>query len=479
MRRGIKALVVLAAIAVTLVGPQLFAFCDTTRETYAIFHCANRGYIAAPPAGSGAVSGVFWSIGFGNGNLNTGGGLDGTGFNAKAFNGNDSGTFALNILDADATFPTENFPPGSLCLGSNNWGNSGVDGCCDHPRDTALPFNDDDLLNPTFDVEANNNGYPGVADTKWVQDAPLGVLLTEASGRYFALAAVASIPRADAFDVRQGQYDLSHVTNGGQNAMTAANNVIGWQEVPGNSAPLVRAVDPNSSPREVDLGWTGVTVYSDQSSRPSTNAVVNGIGLSGMGTAEQSLLRYVIEQNDIDDPNNPVGGLDPNGWTALAPTSGPNVDPNGNVTAHVQVPVDTCLRLRTYFGAAPQTASHSTTTCRQGLCGDLGYGVVSAPSCIGGALAADGVPMNAKAIRGKGGVDLTFDTSTELQVREFTVYALTPSSGRQAVATLSCKACTTGSGAEYSVRIPMGQLKGARDLEIEASTGASAKVAIK
>ncbi len=478
MRRGFKALVVLAAVAITVVGPQLFAFCDTTRETYAIFGCADRAYIAAPPAGSGAVSGVFWSIGFGNGTLNTGGGLDGTAFNAKAFNGNDSGTFAMNILDAAATFPTQSFPPGSLCLGSNNWGNSGVDGCCDHPRDTSLPFNDDDLLNPAFDVEANNNGFPGVADTKWVQDAPLGVLLTEGTGHYFALAAVASVARTDAFDVRQGFFRMADVSNGGQNAMTAANNVVLWQSVPGNSAPLVRAVDPNSSPREVDLGWHGVKVYSDQSTRPSTNAVVNGQGLTGMGTADQSLLRYVIEQNDIDDPNNPVGGLDPNGWTSLSPSSGPTVDPNGDVTAHAQVPVDTCLRLRTYFGAAPQ-ATPSSTPCRQGLCGDLGYGVVSAPSCIGGALAADGVPRNAKALRGKGGVDLTFETSTELQVRDFTVYALTPASGRQVVATLSCKACTNGEGAEYSVRIPMGQLKGARDLEIEASTGASAKVAIK
>jgi hypothetical protein len=261
--------------------------------------------------------------------------------------------------------------------------------------------------------------------------------------------------------------------------MTAANNVILWQQVPGNTEPLVRAVDANSNPRETDLGWRGVTVYSDQSTRPSTNAVANGIGLTGMGTADQALLRYVIEQNGIDDPNDPVGGLDPNGWSALTPSSGPAADANNNVTAHAQVPLDTCLRLRTYFGAAPQTASHSGTTCRQGICGDLGYGVVSAPSCIGGALAADGVPRNAKAVRGKGGVDLTFETSTELQVRDFTVYALTPSSGRQVVATLSCKACTNGEGAQYSARIPMGQLKGARELEIEASTGASAKVSIK
>jgi len=479
MRRGIKALVVLAAVAVTLVGPQLFAFCDTGRETYAIFHCANRGYYDAPPAGSGPVSGIFWNIGFGNRDLNTSGGLDGTGFNAKAFNGNDSGLFEVNILDAPAFFPSENFPPGSLCLGSNNWGNSGVDGCCDHARDTLLAFSDDDLLNPTFDVQANQNGYPGVPDSRWIQDAPLGVLLTEGTGHYFALAAIASVPRIDVFDVRQGHFDLAQVSNGGPNPMTAANNVIGWQRVPGDGSPLVRAVDPNSTPRQALLGWTGVKVYSDQSTRPSTNAAVNAIGLTGMGTAEHSLIRYVIEMNDIDDPNNPVGGLDPNGWSALTPASGPTVDPNNDVTAQVEIPLDTCVRLRTYFGVAPQSSTHSAPICRQGICGDLGYGVVSPPSCIGGALAADGVPRNAQAVRGKGGVDLSFDTSTELSVTGFKVYALTPSSGRQEVATLSCKACTTGDGAEYTVRIPMGQLKGARDLEIEASTGASAKVAIK
>jgi hypothetical protein len=419
--------------------------------------------------------------------LNNGLGNDGTSFVAKAFNGNDSGIFSLNILDAAASFPSENFPAGSLCLGSNNWGNSGVDGCPDNARDTVLAASDDDILNPLFDVEANRNGYPGVPDSRWIQDAPLGLILTEGTGHYFALAAVASMQRVDAFDVRQGFFRLAEITNGGTNSITGASNVIGWQRVPGDRDPgdpsthLVRMAteDPNSGQRIVDLGWRGVTVYSDVSNRPSTNAVVNAIGLAGMGTANHDMIRYVLEENDIDDPNNPIGGLDPNGWSAHTPASGPTEDPNGDFSAQTVVPPDTCLRLHTYFGVAPQTSTHSLANCRQGICGDLGYEVISSPSCIGGALAADGVPRNAKAVRGKGGVDLTFETSTELSVRDFTIYALTPSSGRQVVATLSCKACTTGDGAQYSARIPMGQLKGARDLEIEASTGASAKVAIK
>lgn len=486
MKRGFKALAVLAAVVAISAGPEVFAFCDTSRETYAIFHCANRAYFAAPPAGSGAVSAVFWDVGFGNKNLNTGVGLDGTGFAAKAFNGNDNGLFTVNVLDAASSFPGQGFPPGSLCLGNNNWGNADVDGCNDNPRDTNLAFNDDDLLNPLFDVEANNNGYPGVPDSRWIQDGPLGVLLTESTGHHFALAAVANTPRQGAFDVTPGQYDLSFVSNGLPNAITAANNVVPWQRIPGDRDPgdpstnfvrmTTKVLNGNSI---VDLGWRGVVVYSDQSSVPSTNAVVNAIGLSGMGTNDHALVRYVIEENHFVDTNTRCDGVDPNGWTAHTPSSGPTPDGSGGFTAQTEVPPATCLRLHTYFGVAPQTSTHSGTTCRQGTCGDLGYEVISPAATIAESLAADGVPRNATAIRGKGGVDVSFETSTELSVTEFKIYALTPSAGRQEVATLSCKACTTGDGAEYTARIPMGQLKGARDLEIEASTGASARVTIK
>ena len=78
MKRGIKALAVLVALVVISAGPQVFAFCDSSKETPAIFQCADRGYFAAPPAGAGAVTAVFWGIGFGNNTISNG--LDNRGF---------------------------------------------------------------------------------------------------------------------------------------------------------------------------------------------------------------------------------------------------------------------------------------------------------------------------------------------------------------------------------------------------------------
>jgi len=487
MKRGFKALAVLAALVAASAGPQAFAFCVSAQETPAIFQCADRAWFAPPPAGSGAVTGAFWGIGFGNRNLNTGQGSDGTAFASKAFNGNDSGTFEVNILDAAASFPGIGFPAGSVCLGSNNWANAGVDGCCDNPRDSAQAFADDNTLNPLFDVAALNGGYPGVPSTDWVQDAPLGVLLTESNGHFYAVASVSNMARTGPNDIRAGFYSLADVTNGQLNTITGAHNIVGWQRIPGDKDPndplthFVRVgdADPNTPAREATLGWISAGVYSDGSSLPSTNPTVIAIGLSGMGVNDHSISRYVIEEQAIVDPNNPLGSLNPNGWSAHTPASGPTPDGMGGFTAQVTVPPDTCLRLHTYFGVAPQTSTHSLGNCRQGICGDLGFEVVSPPSCLGGALASDGVPGNASAVRGKGGVDVSFETAHELSVSNFKIYALTQASGRIEVASLNCTECTTGNGALYKARIPMGQLKGARDLEIVASTGASAKVTIK
>jgi hypothetical protein len=199
-----------------------------------------------------------------------------------------------------------------------------------------------------------------------------------------------------------------------------------------------------------------------------------------MGVSEAGpLARYVIESQAIVNPADPIGSLNPAGWAALTPSTGPTPDGSGGFTAQAEVPPDTCVRLHTYFGAAPQTTTYGLTTCRQGICGDVGYDVVSGPACVGGSLAADGVVKNAKAIRDKGGVDVSFETTSELSVRTYTIYALTSTSGSVEVASLNCLECTTGAGGKYSTRIAMGQLKGAREIEIVSSTGSRAKVAIK
>ena len=488
MMRGIKALAVLAAVA-ALAVPQAFALCDSSIESYAIFQCADRAYFAPLPAGAGTISGVFWGIGFGNGTINDGTDYRGFGMTGKStFNGNDNGIWTMDIIDTDTRFPGFGFPSGAKCLGSNNWANRGVDGCCDNPRDATQSFTDDNVLNPLYDVAASRGGYPGVASTAWVQDAPMGVLLKESTGTWFAVAAVSSNKRSGPTDVIQGYYGLRDVTNGDVNVFTGEHNVITWQRVPGDKDPanplsgLVRTVtiDTGTNDRIVDLGWTGAVVQNDGRSSPSTNPVVNALGLTGIGIPDLgSLVRYVVEQQAIVDPNDPIGSLSPTGWSATTLGSGPTDNGSGGFTAQATVAPDTCMRLHTYFGLEPQTTTYSATTCRQGICGDVGYDLTSAPSCIGGALAADGVPQNAKAVRAKGDVDVTFSTSTELSVRDYHIFALTSNAGRLDVATLACTECTTGSGASYTARIPMGQLKGARELEIVASTGATAKVSIK
>jgi hypothetical protein len=485
MKRGFKALAVLAALVAASAGPQLFAFCDSNNELPAIFQCAERAWFEAPPAGSGAVSGVFWGIGFGNNTINDGLDSRGYGISGKStFNGNDSGIFAVDLLDAGALIAGA--PANSVCLGSNNWANAGVDGCADHPRDAAQPFTDDNYLNPEFDVYANRTGYPGVASTAWMQDAPMAVLMTESSGHFFALAAATNMIRTGLDDFRGGFFDFGQISNGTLNPITGRNNNVPWQRIPGDrdgsdpSTQFVRsaAIDANNN-RVLDLGWNGAVVHSDQSVKPSSNTVVNAIGLSGVGVLDHgNLVRYVVESQAIVNPADPIGSLNPLGWSALSLAQVP--DGSGGFTAQTVVAPDTCLRLHTYFGAVPQSSGpYSSSLCRQGVCGDLGYEVVSGPACVGGALAADGVIRNARAVRGKGGVDVEFDSQSELSVRSYKIYALTQASGSVEVADLSCTECTTGGGGNYKARIPMGQLKGARELEIVSSTGSRVKVSIK
>ena len=114
------------------------AFCNSSLENYPMFQCAELGYFDSVPAPftESDIIPVFWQIGFGNDTINTSNLAidDGTGITGKStFNGNDSGTFPVDLLDAFAFSPAY-FPPGSVCLGSNDWANGGVDGCPDNPR---------------------------------------------------------------------------------------------------------------------------------------------------------------------------------------------------------------------------------------------------------------------------------------------------------------------------------------------------------
>jgi hypothetical protein len=395
-------MVLVAAAVVASGSGGAFATCTLRLGGFAMFQCANVAYFDTAPfpvaldanARPTNVTAVFWQIGYGNATVNNGSGSSGTGIGSGgAFNGNDSGLFHVDLEDArQATgysygyFP--NVPAGALCLVSdNNWGNPLIDGCADNPRDAALPFSQDGLLNTNYDVNlVRSYGYApaSVPSEQWVQDSPIMLLLREPTSSYLAVAAVSSFNRASNNFFQEGYYDFTGVNDGLLNPTFGGHNIVPWQGVPGKKSAsdpvgLVRSITPVSpgrnSDRILNLGWTDVTVFSDNASRPSTNATV----ATGMGTAEAGpLVRYVVETQPIVDPKNPIGTLDPSKWTS----AGTFLNPINSTT--LRVPHDTCVRLHTFFGKAPVTATPSIAACRLGECGDLGYDVASPATCVGG-----------------------------------------------------------------------------------------------
>jgi hypothetical protein len=480
MKRGFKALAVLAAVAIASAGSATFAVCVDPIGGFAVFQCADRAYFAPAPAGAGTISGAFWQLGFGNNTLNNNTGTTGTGNGAGGlFNGNDSGTFVPELIDARTAIGNNTPPVGALCLRNNNWANNGVDGCADNPRDAALAFTDDNLLNPEFDVNGvlsysyDPNTSPS---TMWVQDAPMGALLRESTGHYFAVAIVATDPRTGPGDVRPGSYNFRYVTNGQTNPFTSENNIVPWQRVPGDPTLVTQTAfqDPNNklaSNRVLDLSWTAAVVHSDNSSRPSTNAAVPSGGMGTNQAEAGNLVRYVVEIQAISDPNHPYN-LNPAGWSALT-----TVYPPAS-TAQVSIAPDNCIRLHTYFGAEPQTTVQTVANCRQGQCGDLGLDVASPAACIGGPLVSES-PIGLIVSRERGSVKASWKTSAELTIERFDVFAVTKN-GPEKIASVPCKSCTGGVGNDYSVALELKKLSGARQIEVVAvGPGSSARAAIK
>jgi hypothetical protein len=447
----------------------------------AIFQCSGRAWFDPAPFPvtfdpndtPTNMTAVFWQVGFGNQTVNDASGAGGTGIGTGGeFNGNDQGNWKVDLRDAHAFLaPLYSTAPaaGSVCLRSNNWGNTGIDGCCDNPRDASLPYSLDGYLNPLFDVEVfHTSGKTDfVPSSRWIQDSPMMLLLREGTGAYFAVAAVSTQQRTVLSDLRPGFFDFTDVSTGTVNPITGAANVVPWQTVPGVKGPanplgLVRAIDldPNNSPngRIVSLGWNDAVVYSDNATRPSTNATVS----VGMGTADVgSLVRYVVETQAIVDPNNPIGSLNPLGWSAAGTFHNP-VN-----AAEISVPLDTCVRLHTFFGHEPQTSTITLANCRLGLCGDLGYDVVSPPSCVGGPLASES-PIDVKAVRERGGtVSISWKASIEVTTTSYRIDAVTLK-GRVTLGTVPATATGSGTAATYAFTTTVTQLKGARSIEVVA-----------
>ncbi|MBI3448030.1 MAG: thrombospondin type 3 repeat-containing protein [Acidobacteria bacterium] len=377
---------------------------------FAIFHCAEDAYVDAVPDPNARpvfdpntgrvlnVDAVFWQIGFGNDVANTGQGSSGTGTSGPtSFNGNDIGIRPIDLRDATVWTQGPGAPSGALCLGNNNWGNSGVDGCCDNPRDPAQPLADDGMLNPYYDVEAARSGYVGIYSLDWQQDAPTALLLKTQDRRWFAFAAVATTPRGNtggdgpcaaipgtnpaACDFRPGYYDFGDIANGIENPVHAGrHNIVPWQPTP---VPVVVAdvptdpADPNAG-RLLDLIWTPSTVFSDMSSRPSTNPqAAGGVGVRDIVSRFGELIRYRVEVAPVSDP----------GFTTPSFT----FETESASVSAVPLPPSSCLRLRTIFGKKPETAVRSTANCRVGKCGDVGYEIASEPQGAIGDADGDGV----------------------------------------------------------------------------------------
>lgn len=486
MKRGFRALAVLAAVAAMSAGPAAFAVC-LDFGGFAIFQCADRAYFNPAPAGSGTVSVAFWQLGYGNGNLNDGSGSSGTGNGAgSAFNGNDNGVFAISLEDARTSTGSTLPPVGALCLRNNNWANTGIDGCCDNVKDPALPLSDDGTLNPLYNVNyVRNYAYdpnsPAAASNAWVQDSPMAALLRESTGSYFAVAAVSTMLRTSQGDPRPGFYNFKDVNNGLASPFNAAvHNIVPWQPVPGKKGTadplgLVRNVsDPTLiGPHTLTLGWNAVQMYSDTGrSIPSTNTGVPG---GGMGTADLGgdFIRYVVETQAIVDGNNPINSLNPNGWTAQATYTNPTN------SASLVINPDTCVRLHTYFGLPPGTSTQTVANCRLGICGDLGYDVASPASCVGGPLVAE-TPIELKAIRERAGaVTITWKASAELSTKSYRIEAV-GKKGNTVLGTVPANGTGSGTASSYKFSASVTQLKGTRTIMVVAEpSGAKQSVQIQ
>src|SRR6266850_1327572 len=418
---------VLAAILAVLGAHLSFANC--TDFFPPVFQCANLAYFDRIPnfdpnvynftdPNDGSlriknVSAAFWQIGFGNNSLNTGAGFYGTGIGGGLFNGNDQGAFAIDLRDGKVATANPLVPAGSLCLSSNNWANTGIDGCCDNNRTTTLSLSDDGILNPYYDVYASRNYLtPGYYSLDWQQDYPMAALLKNVDGTFFAFAAIATFDRGNTgagengacnsgnpgtnpapCDLRAGFYDFSDVSNGGANAVDPNKlNVIPWQATPDPNITSNVGVDPNdpNSDRVLSLAWSAVTIHSDQSVRPSTNPAMGGgdctstaacptpthdstrapgVGVSDIAGKFGGLVRYRLQVASPSDPN----FLTPSSQTETASTS----------ISGLQITFGSCIRLKTIFGKKPESITQNTPNCRIGKCGDIGYEVVSTPKCVG------------------------------------------------------------------------------------------------
>ncbi|MBI3448029.1 MAG: thrombospondin type 3 repeat-containing protein [Acidobacteria bacterium] len=235
----------------------------------------------------------------------------------------------------------------------------------------------------------------------------MAVLLKSRTAEYFAFAAVATMNRHNQggngpcsaspganpapCDFRPGYYNFTDVSNGLGNSLTpGANNVVPWQATPSPRVThdaLVDTGDPDSD-HLLDIKWSAVTVYSDQSIRPSTHPAMGGAGcVSGAclppGTRDATRAPGV----GVGDLASRFGGLvhfilevaAPDDLAFAAPVE--RIETDAASLMAMRITPGDCFRLRTTFGKRPETAATVMANCRIGMCGDTGYEVASKRLC--------------------------------------------------------------------------------------------------
>lgn len=543
MNKRFQAILLGAVVALAMGGSGAYANC-LEFGGFAIFQCADLAFFAPPPfavtfdpnASPTNVSAVFWQIGFGNQLLNSGLGSAGTGNSAlNTFNGNDQGIFVADLKDAQVATQNPFIPFGAVCLSSNNWANTGIDGCADNDRSTSLSNDNDDILNPDYNVYYSKAGSPGYYSYNWHQDYPMAALLKSIpDAKYFAVAATSTLDRGNNHtgdgtcaptpgtnpspcDFRPGFYSFKAVANGLPNpALSGFNNVVPWQQVPRPKASCVAGCSGTGT-RTINFVWDSVKLYNDQRTIGTTHPAMGGgacvgavppcnitgpdatraagVGVKDVMTKANAannwagLVRYTLESAAVTAVN-----LDPNGSVlfntlTFAPVVGqtdipqPLLDANGDAGGPVSRPglavaPDTCFRVHVFFGKKPETGTGtsgcSTTNARVGKCGDKGYDAFSLdPGTITcvGGSLVSEKAIDVTATKKLGGVTLSWKMTSELALSGFNIYTVSSKGVEKQIGTLPCKACTTGEPESYTFNAPATQVKGAKSMILEVLSG--------
>ena len=483
MNRGMKLLAVTAlTMAAGAMTSGLLANC-VNEGPYEVRQCSKGTWFGPKPATAGAHILQWWGIGFGNGNIvSSTAETIGNGFLALplpgVFIGVDNGSLDAVGLDlVDAETAGIGAPANTLCFSASaNWGSPGLDSCIDINRNenagNGTAAASDNILNKYWDSTFDPTGYyPAYFNHQL--DPPMGVLLTEATGKFFAAAFFASTPRPvpQQTDPSLGQYSMGELKNGDTGPF--GPNIVPWQNVPQPSvaATLSNPADP-LSPRNLQFNWTLPRFIHDSSVRPcfltdGTTPCGSVIG-GGVGVLDQgALIHFEVETSPID-----AAGACGTTWTTAA---GSRVDPPATSVAVNGVAPDTCVRLKTSFGKTPSAtlSTTATTTARdanrllvqRGAIGDVGFAVFSTPVKVGGTLVSQKATL-ILASKDKGSLHVAFTTDTELNVTGFDIVGIDGKGGKKVLGSVACTQCTTGLGASYDELLSGAKVGGSKQVQV-------------